>query len=163
MDADSMNCVNHGTCWNAGAMFGGGEAQGKVETLALWTPNPWKASPHHDTLREQVRCYLHAATGHQLQICLGDHWQTKQVTDKHHPISLNNQCDKPAQPPWTDLSPTHKKKQVNKHQNWKLVHCRGGGGEGCWKHNGEGGRARSQTHSRTISKEMAGGPRAGGW
>jgi hypothetical protein len=71
-----MSSVNQETGWDAGATLGGGEAQGRVETLAPWTPSLWKPSPCHNKLREQVGHHPH--TGHWLQTCLGGLQQTKQ-------------------------------------------------------------------------------------
>jgi hypothetical protein len=56
-DAGSVSSINQRPCWDAGAMLGRGEAPGRVETLASWTPSPWKASPCHDTLRKQAGCH----------------------------------------------------------------------------------------------------------
>jgi hypothetical protein len=53
----------------------------------------------------------------------------------------DNQHNPPGQ---TDPHCKKKKKKLNKQWNWKLAHS--GGGRGCWKHTGEGGKARSQTH-----------------
>jgi hypothetical protein len=41
-------------------MLDWGRAQGRAETSALWTPSLWKASPCHDTLKEQLA--LHTKT-----------------------------------------------------------------------------------------------------
>jgi hypothetical protein len=121
-DTDSMSSVNQGTCWDVEAMLGRGEAPGRVETLAPWIPSPWKASPHHHRLREQTGCHPHAATaaGQQLQMCLGEFQQTKQVSAKHHAVSLSHPWDKPVQlnpspPRQTDpLAKKKKKNQKNK-------------------------------------------------
>jgi hypothetical protein len=151
-DADSMSSVNQEPCWDAGAMLGRGNTPGRVETLAPWTPSPWKTSPCHGTLREQMGCHPHTATisSCQLQTCFKDLQQTKQVSAKPHTVSLRHPWDKPAQPPWTDWFPPPCKKKKpktnlnNEQQNWKLAHSRGG--RGCWKHTREGGGARSWTH-----------------
>jgi hypothetical protein len=45
---------NQGPCWDAGDTFGWGKAPGRAKTSAPWTPTPWKASPCHDTLKEQA-------------------------------------------------------------------------------------------------------------
>jgi hypothetical protein len=59
-----VSSVNQGPCWDVGDMFGWGKAQGTAESLAPWTPSPWKASPCHYRLKEQVGCHLHAAATH---------------------------------------------------------------------------------------------------
>jgi hypothetical protein len=41
-------------CW--------GKAQAKADTLASWTPSPWKPSPCHNTLKVQVDHHSHTAT-----------------------------------------------------------------------------------------------------
>jgi hypothetical protein len=111
-NADSVSSMNQGPCWDTGAMLGRGEAPGRVETFAPWTPRPWTASPCYDTLREQAGHNPHADThaGCWLQMSLGDLQQTKQVSAKHHVISLSHPWDKPAQTPWTDWSPRKKTK-----------------------------------------------------
>jgi hypothetical protein len=58
-DADCMSSVNQGPCWDSGDTLGWGKAQGKAETSAPWIPSPWKASPHHDTLKEQAGHHPH--------------------------------------------------------------------------------------------------------
>jgi hypothetical protein len=78
-DADSVSSVNQGPYWDAGATLGGGEAPGRVETLAPWTPSLWKSSPCHNTLRKQAGCHPHAATNasHQLPATSSKHaWET---------------------------------------------------------------------------------------
>jgi hypothetical protein len=74
-----VNCGNQGPCWDAADTLGLDQAQERAETLAPWTPSQWKASPRHDTLKEQVGlCQpiglsgLHSAgpPDHCLQTCL---------------------------------------------------------------------------------------------
>jgi hypothetical protein len=47
---------NQGPCWDAGDMLVWGKAPGRTETSTHWTPSSWKASPCHNTLKEQVGC-----------------------------------------------------------------------------------------------------------
>jgi hypothetical protein len=102
--------------------------------------SPWKSSPHHDTLWERAGCHPYTAVTAScgIQTCLGDFWQTKQMSTKCHMVSLSqNQHNLPGQ---TD-PPAKNKKQKNlnnKQWNWKLVHS--GWGEGSWEYTGEGGR-----------------------
>jgi hypothetical protein len=50
--ADLLSSVNQGLCWGAGDTLGWGKTQGRAETSALWTPSSWKASPHHNIVKE---------------------------------------------------------------------------------------------------------------
>jgi hypothetical protein len=68
-----------------------------------------------------------------------------------------NQHNPPGQ---TDLPLQKKKKTLNKHQNWKLVHSRGWGLLKTHQRRGEGQGAKLLW---TISKQMAGGLTMGGW
>jgi hypothetical protein len=81
------------TLLRAGATLGGNKAARRIKTWTPWTPSPWKASPHHITMREQEGC--HAARS-WLQTCLGDIWQTKQVSTKCHTVSPSHPWDKQA-------------------------------------------------------------------
>jgi hypothetical protein len=54
-NAEYVSSGNQEPCWDAGDMIGWGKAPGRAETLAHRTPRPWKASPHHDTLKEQTK------------------------------------------------------------------------------------------------------------
>jgi hypothetical protein len=79
-DADSVSSVNQRPCWDTGAMLFRCEAPGRVETLAPRILSPWKASPCHNTLREQVGHHPHAmmlpATSHQLLATSSKHaWE----------------------------------------------------------------------------------------
>jgi hypothetical protein len=56
-DTDCMSSRNQGPCWDAGDTLDWGKAPGRAETSSPWTPSLWKASPHNDTLKEQVGCH----------------------------------------------------------------------------------------------------------
>jgi hypothetical protein len=74
----------------------------------------------------------------------------------------------PPLPPATSYQLAHpgqtdhpcKKKKLNKQQNWKPVHS--GGGGGCWKHNGEGGRSKELNSLKpSVNKRQEGHQQVG--
>jgi hypothetical protein len=65
----TLSSGNQGPCWDTVDTLGWGKAPGRAETSAPWTPSLWKASPHHNTLKEQAVLHPHTATA-----CLPAHW-----------------------------------------------------------------------------------------
>jgi hypothetical protein len=154
-DAGSVSSINQRPCWDAGAMLGRGEATGRVETLAPWTPSLWGTSPCHDTLGPPPsRCQRWPPAPNVLGRPSADQTGESQASRSIPQPPL-------AQHPWTVWSPLlAKKKILNKQWNWKLAHSRRGGG--CWKCTGEGGRGKELNSCEpSVNKWQEGHQQAG--
>jgi hypothetical protein len=60
-EADCVSSRNQGPCWDTGDMLGWGKSTVRAKTSAPLAPSPWKASPCHNTLKEQVGSSLPAS------------------------------------------------------------------------------------------------------
>jgi hypothetical protein len=98
-----MSSVNKGLCRDTGDMLGWGKARGRADTSALWTPSSWKASLHHDLLKEQLVLYTKP-----LSIGMWSHWSTGwQISDpwahSSAPPGLHSPKHTTLRPAWLPL------------------------------------------------------------
>jgi hypothetical protein len=112
---DSMSSTNQRPCWDAGDILGWGKAPERAKILAPWTPSLWKASPCHDTLKEQEGHHhgptrpaeLPASQGSSPQACwTTTHWPTRlppRRPTRPPPTGLPG-CSPARPPPWQHTS-----------------------------------------------------------
>jgi hypothetical protein len=112
-DTDCMSSGNERPCWDAGDTFGWGTTPGRAEILTPWAPSLWKASPHHDTLKEKVGCHLPAAPpgfpSPNKSLPVGPpepHLQASQATTCE-PTRLMPHMPTGVPPCWRALAPPH--------------------------------------------------------
>jgi hypothetical protein len=84
---DHMSSMYQRLCWDTGDTLGWGEAPGRAETSALWTPTSWKASLHHDLLKEQP---VLLTKSHPIGLPIL--WPVPQPHQGSHPSDLHNLC-----------------------------------------------------------------------
>jgi hypothetical protein len=107
------------------------------EESKLWHPEPLACGKHLHTKLHWENRRAPTATRCQLQTCLGDILQTKQVNTKYHVVY--------PQPPLV------LKKKMNNKQGTENYHT--AEGRRCWKCTGEGGRSKELISTWTLSKQ----------
>jgi hypothetical protein len=108
-EAGSMSSVNQKPCWDIGATLGRNKVPRRIKTSTSWTPNLWKTSPCHVTLRKQVGCcHCHPPAPN----LLGRHLADQTGSPKGH-VLFPQPC------PLGRLT-SHCKKQNKTKQNWTI-------------------------------------------